>query len=127
MPPSLQLNNANMRTITRRQRNYEGPILSDLRNKILVFDTETTGFMSTRIVQIAYCKYYKSGVNYSQHSHYVRQLSDAELISLIKSAKPELTDMAGIRKELTKARYSEKEAQKIHQIPYEIIIIASDE
>lgn len=120
--PNLQLNMQNQqRTITRRRNgsaNYERPVMTDLRDKVLVFDTETTGFLSTRIVQLAYCKYYKSGVNYSQESHYVRQLSDAELTSIIRREKPNITD---ISRELAKARYSEREAQKIHQIPYEII------
>ncbi len=110
-----------MRTVTRRRNDQSiasKPTLYDLRNKILVFDTETTGFFSTRIVQLAYCKYYKSGVNHSQHSHYVRQLTDAELISIIKHKKPDLVDFD---KEISKARYSEREAQKIHQIPLEII------
>ncbi len=120
--PVLQLSNANMRAITQRRergtQSYEKPLITDLRHKILVFDTETTGFFSTRIVQIAYCKYYKSGVNHSQHSHYVRQLTDAELTSIIQREKPDGVDL---KRELAKARYSEKEAQKVHQIPLEII------
>lgn len=120
--PALQLSNANMRAITQRRergsQSYEKPLLTDLRDKILVFDTETTGFLSTRIVQIAYCKYYKSGVNYSQHSNYVRQLTDAELTSIIRREKP---DIVNYERELGKARYSEKEAQEIHKIPLEII------
>ncbi len=120
--PVLQLSNANMRAITQRRerspQSYEVPQLSDLRDKILVFDTETTGFFSTRIVQIAYCKYYTSGVNYSQHSHYVRQLTDAELTSIIRREKP---DVVNYERELSKARYSEKQAQEIHKIPLEII------
>jgi DNA polymerase III epsilon subunit-like protein len=122
--PILELNTKNMRTVTRRnnQSTAVKPALYDLRNKILVFDTETTGFFSTRIVQLAYCKYYKSGVNHSQHSYYVKQLSDAELISIIKHKNPDMVDFA---REVAKARYSEKEAQKIHQIPFEIINDAS--
>jgi DNA polymerase III epsilon subunit-like protein len=122
--PILELNTKNMRTVTRRNNQSIAlkPTLYDLRKKILVFDTETTGFFSTRIVQLAYCKYYKTGVNHSQHSYYVKQLSDAELISIIKHKNP---DMVDFEREIAKARYSEKEAQKIHQIPFEIINDAS--
>ncbi len=116
--PKLTINAANLRSITRRQSPRDTPVLSDIRNKILVFDTETTGLYSVpRIIQIAYCKYYKSGVNHSQHSHYVRQLEDAELKDVIRAEKPDVNESA----ELKKVRWGEKGAQAVHQIPWEII------
>jgi DNA polymerase III epsilon subunit-like protein len=122
--PNLVLNNQNMRTITRR-RNGSNSIsaaaaaqLTDIRNKILVFDTETTGLYSIpRIIQIAYCKYYKTGVNHSQHSHYIRQLTDQELVDLIREEKPSVNPII----EAKKIRRGEIGAQAVHQIPWEII------
>ncbi len=116
--PKLTLNSANLRTITRRNSLTATAVLSDVRNKILVFDTETTGLYSVpRIIQIAYCKYYKSGTNHSQHSHYIRQLGDMELKEVIRAEKPDVNASA----ELVRVRKGETGAQAVHQIPWEII------
>ncbi len=116
--PKLSINAANLRSITRRQSPGDTPLLSDIRNKILVFDTETTGLYSVpRIIQIAYCKYYKSGTNHSQHSHYVRQLEDAELKAIIRQEKPDIN----ANREFIKIKWGERGAQAVHQIPWEVI------
>ncbi len=108
--------NKNSYSITRKNSSSFKSKSSTFK-KIIVFDTETTGFLLTRIIQIAYCKYYLTGSLHSQTSYYVRQLEDKELQSLIAKEYP---DKDGPHT-LAMIRHGEKEAQAVHHIPNEII------
>lgn len=112
----LTYNRRNFNNVTRKHSPGIHAVLSSLK-KVIVFDTETTGFILTRIVQLAYCKYYLTGALHSQQSYYIRQLDDTEKAPLIAKEYPD-KDLA---KTLNLVRRSEKEAQEIHHIPNEII------
>lgn len=113
---TIKFNNTNFNN-TRKHSVSMRSKLSNL-SKVIVFDTETTGFILTRIVQLAYCKYYLTGGLHSQKSFYIRQLDDNEKRPLIAREYPN----KDLEKTLRLAERSEKEAQTIHHIPNEIIL-----
>ncbi len=108
--------NTNKLSVTRKNSQSFKSKISTFQ-KIIVFDTETTGFLLTRIIQLAYCKYYFTGSLHSQTSYYVRQLEDNKLQPLIAKEYPD----KDIQRMLTGIRHGEKEAQSVHHIPDEII------